>query len=178
MTTRRIGPRARASLHFFESFRERAYRCPAGIPTIGWGNTFYPDGRPVRMGDRVTRAEGDALFEAILPRFEDGVHRALHGAPATAAQFGGLVGLAWNVGIGAVAGSTLMRLHRAGQIAEAAAQFPRWNRSAGRVEHGLVRRRAVERLLYLNDLSRFDEALALYKAGRAAQADAMLGIAR
>ncbi|MFN3371010.1 MAG: lysozyme [Sphingomonadaceae bacterium] len=175
---RRIGPRARGCIMFFEACRLRAYRCSAGKWTIGWGNTFYEDGRAVRAGDVITRERAEQLFENLLPAYERAVEAALQGAPASAAQFGALVSLGWNIGTGALRGSTLIRLHNAGQYAAAADQFPRWNRSAGQVTFGLVRRRAVERLLYLNDLDRFDEQLRLRRAGRDLEADRLAGVSR
>lgn len=154
---RRIGPRARALLHHFESFRPNAYRCPAGIWTIGWGNTRYPDGRRVQPGDTVTREQGDALFDLILRDFEDGVARL---APeATPEQFGAMVSLAYNIGLRAFEGSSVLRHHRAGRHAEAADAFRLWKKGGGQVLAGLTRRREAERLLYLNRLAEFDRAI-------------------
>ena len=49
-TDLRVGPIALALMHHFEERRLTAYRCPADVPTIGWGNTYYLDGSRVRMG--------------------------------------------------------------------------------------------------------------------------------
>lgn len=154
---RRIGPRALALLHHFEGCKLTAYRCPAGVPTIGWGSTFYANGKPVQMGDTITQATADELFRTVLAKFEAAVEKAAPGAPAH--QFGALVAFAYNVGIGAMQSSTLLKLHRAGNIAGAAEQFLRWDKAGGKVLKGLQRRRAAERLLYLNELAAFDQAI-------------------
>lgn len=154
---RRVGPRAIALLHHFEGCKLTAYRCPAGVPTIGWGNTVYANGRPVQMGDSITQATADELFRTVLAKFEAAVEREAPGAPAH--QFGAMTAFAYNVGIGAFTGSTLLRLHKAGNIAGAAEQFLRWDKAGDRTLPGLTRRRAAERLLYLNELAAFDKAV-------------------
>lgn len=154
---RRVGPRAIALLHHFEGCRLTAYKCPAGVWTIGWGNTRYANGQPVREGDRISQATADELFRSILATFEAAVEKAAPGAPPH--QFGALVAFAYNVGIGALQSSTLLRLHNAGNFAGAAEQFLRWNKAGNKVLKGLQRRRAAERLLYLNELPAFDAAI-------------------
>lgn len=154
---RRIGPRAIALLHHFEACRLTAYLCPARVWTIGWGNTFYANGQAVRAGDRITQATADELFKNILRQFEDGVNAA---APdATPAQFGAMVALAYNIGLAAFRRSSVLRHHLAGNHQAAADAFRLWNKAGGKVMAGLTRRRAAERLLYLNDLPAFDRAI-------------------
>jgi len=134
-------------LHHFEGFREEAYLCPAGVWTIGYGNTKWPDGRPVRKGDRVTREEGEALFRSILRTFERGVLDAVK-VPLTQSQFDALVSFAYNVGLGALRSSTLLRKLNAGDYLGAADEFLRWNKAGGRVMAGLTRRREAESSLF------------------------------
>ena len=74
------------------------------------------------------------------------VATALGNAQTTQAQFDALVSFHYNTG--AIARSTLLRLHRAGKYGEAAAEFARWNRAGGRILKGLVRRRKAEAALY------------------------------
>ena len=155
----RLGPRAIALLHHFEACRLTAYLCPARVWTIGWGNTRYEDGSPVKAGDRITQARADALFLNILRQFEDGVNAA---APnASAAEFGAMVALAYNIGLAAFRRSSALRHHIAGNKAAAANAFRLWNKGGTprRVIAGLTRRREAERLLYLNDLPAFDRAI-------------------
>lgn len=145
MTVPRVGPRATALIKAFEQCRLRAYLpTPDDVPTIGWGAT----GPDVQLGMTWTQEQADARFAADLARFAAGVARALNGAPATAFQFGALVSFAYNLGVGALARSTLLRLHRAGDYAAAAAQFARWNKQGRNVLPGLTRRRAAEAQLY------------------------------
>lgn len=154
---RKIGPRAVALMHHFEGCKLTAYKCPAGVWTIGWGNTFYEDGRKVQPGDTITQARADELFGLVVADFERGVERMAPGAPPS--QFGAMVSFAYNVGLGALEGSTLLRKHKAGDIAGAAAEFLKWDKSRGQVMPGLTRRRQAERLLYLNDTAAFDKAI-------------------
>jgi len=59
-----------ALIHKFESCKLSAYLDSANIPTIGWGNTFYPDNSKVKMGQKITQEQADSMFAAILPKFE------------------------------------------------------------------------------------------------------------
>lgn len=141
-----VGPRARALIQSYEQCRLTAYLpTPNDVPTIGWGST----GPDIELGMTWTQEQCDARFATDLARFATGVENALDGAPTLAREFGAIVSLAYNIGTGAFASSTLCRLHRAGNKAGAAAQFARWNKQAGRVLAGLTRRRAAEAALYL-----------------------------
>ncbi|MBB3691443.1 lysozyme [Sphingomonas sp. BK580] len=150
----KVGPLAIALLHHFERCRLVAYLCPAGKWTIGWGMTYYPDGRRVKAGDRITQDQADAMFEQLLARdFAPAVLAAIGRAPITAAQFGAMVVLAYNIGKGAFRSSTVLRLHRAGEIDAAARAFALFNKSNGQISSGLIRRRAAEAALYLGDFA-------------------------
>lgn len=130
----------------FEGCKLDAYRCPAGIPTIGYGAT----GPDIRMGMTWTQEQADERLADDLSKFSDGVDRLVR-VPLTGNQFAALVSFAYNVGLGALAGSTLLRKLNAGDYQGAADQLPRWNKAGGRVLPGLVRRRAAERDLFLSD---------------------------
>jgi lysozyme len=153
----RAGPLAIAVMHHFEACRLRAYKCPAGIWTIGWGDT----GPHVREGLVWTRAQADEAFRSRLAReFEPGVRQAIGAAPTTPAQFGAMVCLAYNIGVAAFSRSRVCSGHRAGRHDAAAAGFGSWTRGGGRVLPGLVRRRNVERLLYEGHLEAVRKAIA------------------
>ena len=126
----------------FEGLRQGAYRCPAGIWTIGYGHT----GPDVRKDLTISKEEADALLRADVARFEAGVRR-IAGA-CTQGQFDALVSFAFNLGLGALMSSTLLRKHKAGDRDGAAEQFGRWVHAGGRKLPGLVRRRAAEAALY------------------------------
>lgn len=116
----------------------------AGTLTIGYGST----GPHVRAGMTITEAEGETLLRRDLATAEKGVAVAIR-VPLQQREFDALVSFAFNVGVGALSGSTLARKLNAGDRAGAAAEFPRWNRSKGRVLPGLSKRRAAERALFL-----------------------------
>lgn len=131
--------------------RVQSYPDPAtgGAPwTIGWGST----GPGIEPGTVWTKAQAEERFRADLSRFANGVEDALDGAATTDRQFAALVSLAYNVGLANLKGSTLLRLHKAGDYAGAAAEFARWNRAAGKVLPGLTRRREAEAALYRGDV--------------------------
>jgi len=146
-----------------EGLRLRAYLCPANVWTIGIGTTVYPDGRKVRSGDKCTAQQADRYLAHDLQEFERAV-AAMVTVPVTSNQFSALVSLAYNVGIGALRGSTLLRLLNAGDYAGAANQLRRWNRGGGRVLPGLVKRRAAERDLFLTPDSAPLQAVGLMAA--------------
>lgn len=145
-------------IHMFEGYATKlpdgsakAYPDPGtgGKPwTIGWGSTTDEQGKPIAPGTIWTRARADARFAKHLAQFEAGVLAGLRGAPVTQAQFDAMVSLAYNIGVSAFQGSTLLRLHRAGDYAGAQAQFARWNRAGGKPMKGLTRRRAAEARMY------------------------------
>ena len=130
----------------FEGCRLDAYRCPAGIPTIGYGAT----GPDIRMGMVWTQEQADARLVEDLARFAAGVERLVQ-VDLTDNQFAALVSFAYNVGLGALAGSTLLRKLNAGDYLGAADQLPRWARAGGRIMPGLSRRRLAERALFLDE---------------------------
>ena len=125
-----------------EGLRTRAYLCPAGVWTIGYGST----GAGIGPGLTISVEQAEARLKADLARFEEAVGRLA--LPASQNQYDALVSLVFNIGIEAFARSTLLRLHRAGDHRAAAAQFERWIQAGGRKLPGLVRRRAEERALY------------------------------
>lgn len=119
---------------------------PNDKPTIGWGST----GADINLGMAPwTQAQCDAQFAHDLTQFAQGVTRAAGDVPVTQNQFDALVSLAYNIGLAAFESSTLLRLHKAGDYAGAAAEFPKWDHQAGAVVDGLLVRREAERAMYL-----------------------------
>lgn len=130
-----------------ESLALTAYRCPAGVPTIGWGET---DG--VQMGDTCTQEQADRwLLEGLTER-ATAVRQACTTAPS-ANELGAFVSLAYNIGVEAFKGSTALRLHNAGDHAGASRAICLWDKARVNgvltVLPGLVARRAREQALYL-----------------------------
>ena len=133
----------------FEGFSVRPYLCPAGVPTIGYGATYYPDGKKVTMRDKpVLEADATAMLRSMLVQYENGVERYVQ-VPITQGQFDALVSFAYNLGLAALKGSTLLRLVNERNFVGAAAQFSRWNKASGKVLPGLTRRREAERKLFV-----------------------------
>ncbi len=129
----------------------QAYPDPAtgGKPwTIGIGSTTNESGQPIAPGTIWTRDRAVARFKAHLAEFGEGVDKLLAGKPATAPQKAALTSLAYNIGLGALGGSTVLKRHLAGDYAGAADAFAMWNKAAGKVMAGLTRRRAAEATLY------------------------------
>lgn len=130
-----------------EGLRLTAYRCPAGVPTIGWGET---DG--VQMGDTCTKVQADAW---LLDDLQDRTRQvlALCARRPSANELGALVSLAYNIGIAALAKSTALRQHNAGQHQAAARAICLWDKARVNgvltVLPGLTARRAREMALYL-----------------------------
>ena len=151
--TSRVGPLAIELMHHFEACKLTAYKCPAGVWTIGWGDT----GPHVEPGLKWTQAQADAAFERRLNmEFAPAVREAA--GNATPAQFGAMVCLAYNIGAKAFRKSSVARFHKAGNFEAAADAFLMWSKSRGNVLPGLLRRRKAERALYRRD---FNELAAL-----------------
>lgn len=135
----------------FEGCKLDAYPDPGtgGKPfTIGWGSTTDSAGKPIALGTTWTQQQADTRLVEHVAEFARGVDKALAGSPATGGQKGALVSFAYNVGLGSLGSSTLLRKHRAGDYAGAAAEFSRWSKAAGKVLNGLVKRRAAEARVY------------------------------
>ncbi|EJO30250.1 lysozyme [Achromobacter marplatensis] len=131
-------------LKHYEGCELKAYQDSVGVWTIGYGDT-----ENVLPGMTITRQEAEDRLERRLARdFEPGVRAAIS-AGMRQEQFDAMVCLAYNIGVGAFAGSTLVKLFNAGDIQLAADQFPRWDKAGGKSLKGLRKRRAAERALFL-----------------------------
>lgn len=127
----------------FEGFRERAYKDAAGVWTIGYGHTAT-----VHPGMTVSREKAEALLRADLQVAESAVSRLVT-VPLSDNEYAALVSFTFNLGQGALAGSTLLRRLNAGDKPGAAKEFGRWIHAGGRKLNGLLRRRYAEMTLFL-----------------------------
>jgi len=133
----------------WEDCRTAAYRCPAGTPTIAWGET-----ENIRLDMQWTEDQCDARFFQQIVRYTRKVE-ALLDKEANANQLGALVSLSYNIGLGALARSTVLRKHNEGDFEAAGRAFGLWNKAknptTGTLEPmgGLTARRAAETALYL-----------------------------
>ena len=128
----------------WEGYCDKAYKCPAGVWTIGYGHTAG-----VKEGDSVTPEQADYLLKCDLEQFEAAIWHDVRALDLTQAQFDALVSFAYNVGVGNWQKSTLRKLVLTGQNSEAAGQFECWNKGGGKVLPGLVKRRRAEREMWL-----------------------------
>jgi lysozyme len=135
----------------FEGCHLEAYKCPAKIPTIGYGTTFYPSGQAVRMGDRISQQQAEAYLTTKCDNLCAQIQQLVN-VPLNQNQIDALVSFVYNIGLGAFQDSTLLKLLNQGNYAAAAKEFPRWNKATidgvKQVLPGLARRRAEERFLF------------------------------
>jgi lysozyme len=129
--------------------RVHAYLCPAGVWTIGFGNTGADpfNGGVIGPNTIWTFEQAETAFKRHLEQDERHVLR-LTTIATNQNQFDALVCLCYNIGPANLARSTLLRMHNAGNFAGAADQFIRWNKAGGRVLRGLTRRREAEARMY------------------------------
>ena len=130
--------------------RVYAYHDMVGYPTIGIGHLLskvkYED---LSKYKSMTIAEAHELHVADLNKFATGVENLVT-ADISDNEFGALVSLAFNIGLGNLKTSTLLRKLNAGMSkAEVSAEFPKWNRAGGAEVRGLTRRRLAEKDLFL-----------------------------
>jgi len=133
----------------FEGLSLKPYLCPAKIPTIGYGNTFYEDGTKVAMDDKpITIKRAEMLLKLIVDKFAIGVEKVLK-VPLEQNQFDAVVSFSYNVGLGSLKSSTLLKKINDGKFLEASKEFGRWNKANGKILDGLTKRREAERLLFI-----------------------------
>lgn len=123
----------------FEGCRLSAYQDSTGRWTIGYGHTWM-----VSPGDTCTQAQAETWLIGDIAWAEKMVNRLVT-SPVTQGEFDALVDFTFNLGIGSLEHSTLLRLVSAGQYAAAANEFEKWDRAAGVEVAGLLRRRLAEK---------------------------------
>ena len=126
----------------WEGRKLKAYRCSAGVWTIGFGHT-----EDVEEGDTITSSEAELLLIEDLRERANALAPFVN-APVTEGQYIALVSLAFNIGVGALKKSSLLRYINLGRIDEAADEFLRWVYAGGKVSEGLKNRREAERELF------------------------------
>lgn len=126
----------------FEGFKERAYLCPAGVWTIGYGHT-----KNVAPKQVITSEQGETLLKEDLKEAEKAVNNAVT-VPLTQYQFDALVSFTFNLGADNLKHSTLLKRINSKEFSEAAAEFLRWNKVKNREVSGLTKRRRVESHLF------------------------------
>jgi lysozyme len=134
----------------FEGLKLRAYLCPAGVWTIGYGSTFFENGSKVQEGDKITLDRADRLLFFVVTKFENEVKKIVK-SEINENQLGALTSFAFNVGAGNLAKSTLLKKVNANpNDATIRDEFMRWTKAGGKVLNGLVTRRKAEADLYFS----------------------------
>ena len=132
-----------------EGFRNNVYLDSAGVPTIGYGFTYYPCGTKVKTTDApISRNDADVILLQIMEEYEDGVNKYVT-SKLTQNQFNALVSFSYNVGVPEFRDSTLLKkVNRNPNDTSIEAEFLKWKYSGGRVVKGLIKRRNMEYYLY------------------------------
>lgn len=129
----------------FEGLKLKAYKDSVGVLTIGYGST----GPHVTVGMTITESQAETLLKKDLGRFEKGVNDLVT-VPLNQNQFDALVSFSFNLGLGNLKSSTLLRKLNSLDFTGAANEFPRWDKAGGKVLKGLTRRRLAEKELFLS----------------------------
>lgn len=135
----------------FEGLKLKPYLCSAKIPTIGYGNTYYPDGKRVTLLDKeITKQEAFDMFKEVANRFAKRVNELVT-SNINQNQFNALVSFAYNVGTGNFSSSTLLKkINKNPDDLTIKDEFLRWNKAGGKVINGLTNRRNEETILYFS----------------------------
>ena len=156
-----VSDRAITMIKHHEGVRQKPYRCPAKLWTIGVGHVLYPDqgklkidqrdGFPLRSEDNrtFTMEEVDGILKSDLARFERGVATYCP-VELTQGQFDALVSFSFNVGLGTLQRSTLRQKVLRGEMEDAADELLKYCMAGGKILKGLQNRRNDERALFLS----------------------------
>lgn len=133
----------------FEGLVLHPYLDSVNIPTIGYGTTYYENSQRVTIHDpAITQARAFDLLKLNADRFAVKVNNLVH-LPITQNQFNALVSFAYNLGSGALASSTLLKLINVNpNDVSIAKEFMKWNKAGGKEVQGLTNRRKKESELY------------------------------
>ena len=135
----------------YEGFRAKPYLCPAKVPTIGYGATYYPDGRKVKLSDpAISEAFATNLLETMLTPYEKAVDSFCRD-DINQNQFDALVSFAYNLGVTALKGSTLLKkVNKNPNDKTIRNEFLKWVNAGNKKLQGLVNRRNEESKLYFS----------------------------
>ena len=128
----------------FEGCELEAYKCPAGVWTIGYGHI-----KGVKEGMTITEVQAEEMLKSELNEYEGYINNLVT-AELNQNQFDAMVSWVYNLGGGNLKASTLLKVLNAGDYAGVPAQMMRWNKAGGKVLEGLTRRRQAEADLFAN----------------------------
>jgi len=126
----------------FEGCKLKAYKCSAGVWTIGYGHTAG-----VKEGDVISQPEADELLEEDVAKFEKYVSSNVK-VELNQSQFDALVAWTFNLGVGNLRESTMLKKLNNEDYASVPSEMKRWNKAGGKTLDGLIRRRKAESLLF------------------------------
>lgn len=135
----------------FEGLSLKPYLCPASIATIGYGNTYYTDGKKVKLTDpSITKTKADELLKFLIQSYEKDVDSFCRD-DISQHQFDALASFAYNCGPRNLKSSTLLKkVNLNPNDSTIRAEFMKWNKGAGKVLAGLTKRRQAEADLYFS----------------------------
>jgi len=135
----------------FEGLSLKPYVCAGGINTIGYGNTYYTNGKRVTLQDKpITKQQAEELLKLSVSTYEKAVDSFCRD-DISQSQFDALVSFAYNLGTGALQKSTLIKkVNSNPSDPSIKAEFLKWNKAGGRALAGLTRRRQAESDLYFS----------------------------
>jgi lysozyme len=157
----KVSEKALACIRHHEGVRQKVYKCPARLYTIGVGHVLYPEQNKLKLEDRdayplrpednriFSMEEVNAILEKDLMRFEQGVEK-LCNVPLTQGMFDALVSFSFNCGLGLLQRSTLRQKVLRGDMEGAAEELLKYCKAGGRILKGLENRRKDERSLFLS----------------------------
>ena len=155
----KVSDQAVKMIKHHEGVRQKPYRCPANLWTIGVGHVLYPEQARLKMDDRMlvplrpednrtfSMEEVDAILKSDLARFERGVEQYCP-VKLTQGQFDALVSFSFNVGLGTLQRSTLRQKVNREDFEGASAEFLKYIMAGGKIFKGLQNRRNDERALF------------------------------
>jgi lysozyme len=126
----------------FEGCELEAYKCAAGVWTIGYGHT-----KDVKEGNSITKEQAESMLVHELQEYCNDVDIAVK-VDLKQNEFDSLVSWTYNLGPTNLNSSTMLRVLNEGKHDEVPAQMKRWNKASGQVKEGLVRRREAEALMF------------------------------
>ena len=156
-----VSERAIKMIQHHEGVRQKPYRCPAKLWTVGVGHVMYPEQGKLKIDQRdqvalrpednrvFSMEEVDGILKSDLQRFERGVATYCP-VSLTQGQFDALVSFSFNVGLGTLQRSTLRQKVLRGDMEEAADEFLKYCMAGGKILKGLQTRRQDERKLFLS----------------------------
>lgn len=145
-STMSISNKGKNLIKEFEGLRLTAYQDSVGVWTIGYGHTGN-----VSKGQTITQAQADAFFDSDVQKFVNGVRSAVGNTQLTQGQFDALVSFSYNLGLGNLQKSTLLKKVKANPNDKSIRnEFLKWVKAGGVTLQGLVRRRTAEADLYFS----------------------------